>query len=217
MRASILPQYSYNFAWLGRPIIQYPQDIIAMQQIIFEVKPDLIIETGIAHGGSLIFYASMLELVAACGGPDGQVLGIDIDIRAHNRKAIEEHPMFKRITMIEASSTAPDIIAQVHQKAKDKKRIMVLLDSNHTHEHVLAELNAYAPLTSVGSYCVVFDTIVEDMPADFFPDRPWGPGNNPKTAVREYLKNHPEFEIDKNIEHKLLITVAPDGYLKRLR
>ncbi|MGC8603010.1 MAG: cephalosporin hydroxylase family protein [Desulfomonilaceae bacterium] len=217
MLASIRHKYSYNFAWLGRPIIQYPQDIIAMQEIIFEVKPDLIIETGIAHGGSLIFYASMLELVAACGGPDGVVLGIDIDIRAHNRKAIEEHPMFKRISMIEGSSIAPEIITQVNEKAKDKKSIMVCLDSNHTHDHVLAELNAYAPLTSVGSYCVVFDTIIEDMPADFFPDRPWGPGNNPKTAVREYLKDHPEFEIDKSIEHKLLITVAPDGYLKRVK
>jgi cephalosporin hydroxylase len=210
-------KYTYNFSWLGRPIIQYPQDIIAMQEIIFEVKPDLIIETGIAHGGGLIFYASMLELVAACGGPYGEVLGIDIDIRAHNRKAIEEHPMFRRISMIEGSSIAPEIIAQVHEKAKGKKSVMILLDSNHTYEHVLAELNAYAPLTSVGSYCVVFDTIIEDMPADFFPDRPWGSGNNPKTAVHEYLKNHPEFEIDKSIEHKLLITVAPDGYLQRIR
>ncbi|MGO8822855.1 MAG: cephalosporin hydroxylase family protein [Desulfomonilaceae bacterium] len=214
---SAIDKYSYHFSWLGRPIIQYPQDIIAMQEIIFEVKPDLIIETGIAHGGSLIFYASMAELVAACGGPQSEVLGIDIDIRAHNRKAIEEHPMFKRITMIEGSSISPEIITQVHEKAKDKKRIMVLLDSNHTHDHVLAELNAYAPLTSVGSYCVVFDTIIEDMPAELFPDRPWGPGNNPKTAVREYLKDHPEFEIDKSIEHKLLITVAPDGYLKRVK
>ncbi len=217
MRASILPQYSYNFAWLGRPIIQYPQDMIAMQEIIFAVKPDLIIETGIAHGGSLIFHASMLELVAACGGPDAEVLGIDIDIRPHNRKAIEEHPMFKRITMIEGSSIVPEVIAQVHEKAKDKKSIMVLLDSNHTHDHVLAELNAYALLTSVGSYCVVFDTIIEDMPADFFPDRPWGKGNNPKTAVQEYLKSHPEFQIDNSIEHKLLITVAPGGYLRRVK
>ena len=187
-----------------------------MQEIIFEVKPDLIIETGIAHGGSLIFYASMLELLAACGGgTDGEVLGIDIDIRAHNRKAIEEHPMFKRIIMIEGSSIAPEVIAQVHEKAKDKKSVMACLDSKHTHDHVLAELNAYAPLTSLGSYCVVFDTVIDDMPADFFPDRPWGPGNNPKTAVHEYLKDHPEFEIDKNIEHKLLITVAPDGYLRK--
>ncbi len=217
MIASTLPKYSYNFCWQGRPIIQYPQDIIAMQEIIWAVKPDLIIETGIAHGGSLIFYASMLELNAASDGPqDAEVLGVDIDIRAHNRTAIEAHPMFKRITMIEGSSIEPEIIAKVKLKAAGKQRVLVCLDSNHTHNHVLAELNAYAPLVSEGSYCVVFDTIIEDMPADLFPDRPWGPGNNPKTAVWEYLKNHPEFEIDKNIQHKLLITVAPEGYLKRV-
>jgi cephalosporin hydroxylase len=210
--------YSYNFSWLGRPIIQYPQDMLAMQEIIWEVKPDLIVETGIAHGGSLIFSASMLELNAACGGPaDAEVLGIDIEIRPHNRIATEEHPMFKRISMIEGSSIAPEVIAQVHEKAKGKQHVLVILDSNHTHEHVLAELHAYAQLTTIGSYCVVFDTIVEDMPTDFFPDRPWGPGNNPKTAVWEYIKTRPEFEIDKSIQNKLLITVAPDGYLKRIR
>ncbi len=216
MKTSLLPKYSYNFSWLGRPIIQYPQDMIAMQEIIWSVKPDLIIETGIAHGGSLIFSASMLELVASCTGNEGEVLGIDIDIRPHNRKAIEEHPMYKRISMIEGSSLAPEIVAQVVAKAKSKKRIIVCLDSNHTHEHVLAELEAYAPLTTVGSYCVVFDTIVEDMPKELSGDRPWGPGNNPKTAAREYLKSHPEFAIDKRIQNKLAITVAPDGYLKRL-
>ena len=215
--ASIKTGYSYNFSWLGRPIIQYPQDIIAMQEIIWQVQPDLIIEAGIAHGGSLILYASMLELNAACGGPqDAKVLGIDIEIRSHNRKAIEEHPMFRRISMIEGSSVAPDVIAQVKEKARGRERVLVCLDSNHTHAHVLAELEAYAPLTTIGSYCVVFDTIIEDMPAGLFPDRPWGPGNNPKTAVREYLKTHREFIIDKGIEHKLLITVAPDGYLKRV-
>ncbi len=217
MKASVGPKYSYNFSWLGRPIIQYPQDMVAMQELIWEVKPDLIIETGIAHGGSLIFSASMLELVASCTGSEGEVLGIDIDIRAHNRKAIEEHPMFKRISMIQGSSIAPEIIAQVVAKAKGKKRILVCLDSNHTHDHALAELEAYAPLTSVGSYCVVFDTLIEDMGQGAYPDRPWGPGNNPKTAVWEYLKAHPEFEINKNIDHKLLITVAPDGYLKRVK
>ena len=217
MRASTQPKYSYNFSWMGRPVIQYPQDMIAMQEIIWEVKPDLIIETGIAHGGSLIFSASMLELLAACGGGEGEVLGIDIEIRPHNRKAIEEHPMFKRISMIEGSSIAPEVIAQVLERVRDKERILVCLDSNHTHDHVLAELNAYAQLTSVGSYCVVFDTVIEDMPENLFPDRPWAKGNNPKTAVWEYLKTHPEFEIDKNIENKLLITVAPDGYLKRAR
>ena len=218
MKSSLGPQYSYNFSWLGRPIIQYPQDLVAMQEIIWSVQPDLIIETGIAHGGSLIFSASMLELNAACGGPqNAEVLGIDIDIRAHNREAIEAHPMFKRIAMIQGSSIAPEIVEQVKAKAVGKQRILVCLDSNHTHDHVLAELEAYAQLTSVGSYCVVFDTVVEDT-ADCCPsDRPWGKGNNPKTAVWEYLKAHPEFEIDKNIDYKLLISVAPDGYLKRVR
>jgi cephalosporin hydroxylase len=211
-------KYSYHFEWLGRPVIQYPQDMIAMQEIIWTVQPDLIIETGIAHGGSLIFWASLLELNAACGGvQDAEVLGVDIDIRAHNREAIEAHPMAKRISMIQGSSIAPEIIDQVKAKAVGKQRVLVCLDSNHTHEHVLAELEAYAPLTSVGSYCVVFDTIVEDMPAEMFPDRPWGPGNNPKTAVWEYLKTHTEFEIDKQIDRKLMISVAPDGYLKRVR
>ncbi|MDG4595648.1 MAG: cephalosporin hydroxylase family protein [Candidatus Contendobacter sp.] len=209
-------KYTYNFRWLGRPIIQLPQDIVAMQELIWSIQPDLIIETGIAHGGSLIFSASMLELNATCGGPqDAEVLGVDIDIRAHNRAAIEAHPMFKRITMIQGSSIAPEIIAQVQARVTGKQRVLVCLDSNHTHDHVLAELEAYAPLTSVGSYCVVFDTIIEDMAADLFSDRPWGPGNNPKTAVWEYLKTHPEFEIDRSIPHKLLITVAPDGYLRR--
>jgi cephalosporin hydroxylase len=211
-------KYSYHFEWLGRPIIQYPQDIIAMQELIWSIQPDLIIETGIAHGGSLIFSASMLELNAACGGPqDAEVLGVDIDIRAHNREAIEAHPMFRRISMIQGSSVAPEIVEQVKAKAKDKQRVLVCLDSNHTHDHVLAELDAYGPLVSVGSYCVVFDTIIQDMPVEMFGDRPWGPGNNPKTAVWEYLKLHPEFEIDKQMDHKLLISVAPDGYLKRSR
>ena len=210
--------YTYNFSWLGRPIIQYPQDIIAMQELIWSIKPDLIFETGIAHGGSLIFSASMLELNAACGGPqNAEVLGVDIDIRTHNREALEAHSMFKRITMIQGSSIAPEVIEQVKAMAANKQRILVCLDSNHTHGHVLAELEAYAPLTSVGSYCVVFDTIIEDMPAEMFPDHPWGKGNNPKTAVWEYLKTHSEFEIDKKMDHKLLISVAPDGYLKRVR
>ena len=212
---SIKSKYSYNFSWLGRPIIQYPQDMIAMQELIWSIQPDLIIETGIAHGGSLIFSASMLELNAICGGcQDAEVLGLDIDIRAHNREAIEAHPMFKRISMIQGSSIAPEIIEQVKAKAKGKQKILVCLDSNHTHDHVLAELKAYAPLTSVDSYCVVFDTVIEDLPADMFGDRPWGVGNNPKTAVWEYLKNHLEFAINKSMQYKLLITVAPDGYLK---
>jgi cephalosporin hydroxylase len=212
-----LAKYSYHFEWMGRPIIQYPQDILAVQEIIWSVKPDLIIETGIAHGGSLIFSASILELNAISGGPqDAQVLGIDIDIRAHNRAAIEAHPMARRIVMIEGSSAAPDVISAVKARAAGKRRVLVMLDSNHTHDHVLAELEAYADLATVGSYCVVFDTVIEDMPDEAFSDRPWGRGNNAKTAARDFLKRHPEFEVDKSIQHKLLITVAPDGYLKRL-
>ncbi|MEI7788836.1 MAG: cephalosporin hydroxylase family protein [Chlorobiaceae bacterium] len=228
IRATTLTKYSYNFSVLGRPIIQYPQDIVAIQELIWEVKPDLIIETGIAHGGSLILSASMLALLDMTDAIESgttinpqeskrQVLGIDIDIRAHNLSAIEAHPMASRIKMIQGSSIASEIIEQVHAIAANHLRVLVFLDSNHTHEHVMAELNAYAPLTSIGSYCVVFDTIVEDMSKEMFPDRPWGPGNNPKTAVWEYLKNHQEFEIDKTIQHKLLITVAPDGYLKRVK
>jgi len=219
-------KYSYHFEWLGRPIIQYPQDIVAMQELIWRVKPDLIIETGIAHGGSLVFSASMLSLLDICEAVESgtafnphqtrrKVIGIDIEIRPHNREAIEKHPMSHRIEMIEGSSIDPEVVAKVKEMAKGSQRILVCLDSNHTHDHVLSELEAYAPLVSVGSYCMVFDTIIEDMPEGSFPDRPWDKGNNPKTAVWEYLKTHPEFEIDKSIQHKLLITVAPDGYLRR--
>lgn len=203
-------RYSYNFTWMGRPIIQFPQDIMAMQEIIWKVQPDLIIETGIAHGGSLIYYASLLELI----GKDSQVLGVDIDIRSHNRAEIENHPMFKRISMIEGSSIDEAIAQQVVEHAKGKQSVLVVLDSNHTHDHVLQELKLYSPLVTKGSYLVVFDTVVEDMPDMFFVDRPWGKGDNPKTAVWEFLRANDRFEIDKEIEHKLLITVAPDGYLR---
>jgi cephalosporin hydroxylase len=207
-------KYSYNFSWMGRPIIAYPQDMIAMQEIIWDVKPDLIIEAGIAHGGSLVYYASLLELL----GVEGLVLGLDIDIRKHNRDLIEAHPMMKRIQMIEGDSTSLEIANQVYDIAKDKKRVLVCLDSNHTHDHVLKELELYAHLTTVGSYCVVFDTIVEDLPPDYMPGgRPWNPGNNPKTAVFEFLKSNDNFEIDKNIDNKILISVAPDGYLRRVK
>ena len=205
-------QYSYNFKWMGRPVIQYPQDILAMQELIWDIKPDLIIETGIAHGGSLIFYASMLELAGK-----GEILGIDIDIRDHNRKEIENHQMFKRITMIQGSSIDPSVIEKVKQFASSKQKVLVVLDSNHTHEHVLEELRAYAPLVSVNSYIIVFDTIVENLPADYLPGhkRPWGIGDNPLTAVKEFLAHNENFEIDKAMDNKLLISVAPDGYLKR--
>ncbi len=214
MLSSSEHKYTYNFTWLGRPIIQYPQDMIALQEVIWAVKPDLIIETGIAHGGSLILSASILALL----GGSGHVLGIDIDIREHNRKEIEAHPLAKHITMFEGSSVSDEMIKKVKEFAKDKKNVLVILDSNHTHEHVLAELKAYAPLVHKGSYCIVFDTAVEDMPADYdWSPRPWGKGNNPKTAVWEYMKENTNFEIDKTIENKLLLTVAPDGYLKKVK
>jgi len=221
-------KYSYNFRWQGRPIIQYPQDIVALQEIIWEVKPDLIIETGIAHGGSLIFSASMLALLEHAEAiesgtmidpskPARKVLGVDIDIREHNRAAIEAHPMSNRIDMVQGSSIDQDIIQQVKNYASDFGNILVILDSNHTHEHVLAELDAYADLASVGSYCVVFDTVIEDVEDDLLANRSWSKTDNPKTAVWEFLKTHSEFEIDKTIEHKILITVAPDGFLKRIK
>ncbi|MES2837547.1 MAG: cephalosporin hydroxylase family protein [Bacteroidota bacterium] len=213
LKESIDSRYSYNFKWMGRPIIQYPQDIVIMQELIWDIKPDLIIETGIAHGGSLIFYASILELIGK-----GEILGIDIDIREHNKKEILDHPMAKRIKMIQGSAIDPEIVNQVKEHAKGKKTVMVLFDSNHTHDHVLEELKAYADLTTVGSYCVVFDTVVEDLPKDTYTaDRPWDVGSNPKTAVFEFLKTNSDFVIDKGIDNKILISVAPDGYLKRIK
>ncbi len=213
MEKSARYNYSYNFDWLGRPIIQHPEDMVAMQEIIWKVKPDLIIETGIAHGGSLVFSASLLELI----GGERQVLGIDIDIREHNRIEIEKHPMYKRITMIQGSSIEDNVIKQVRKVAEGKKRVLVCLDSLHTHDHVLNELELYSPLVTKGSYLVVFDTIVEDMPKGFYSDRPWDKGNNPKTAVWEFLKTNNRFEIDKEIDSKLLITDNPDGYLKCIK
>lgn len=205
-------QYSYNFSWMGRPIIQYPQDMIAMQEIIWEIKPDLIIETGIAHGGSLIYYASLLELIG-----NGEVLGVDIDIREHNRKEIENHPMFKRINMIQGSSVDESTVKKVAEYASGKKTVLVSLDSNHTHEHVLRELELYSPFVTNGSYLVVFDTIVEELPNDYLPGRAWSIGDNPKTAVYEFLESHKDFSIDHSIDNKLLVSVAPGGYLRRVK
>ena len=227
LRDTLKHRYTYNFAWQGRPIIQYPQDMVAMQELIWEIKPDLIIETGIAHGGSLIFFASLLALLDMSEAIENgvtfdprvskrKVLGVDIDIRSHNSAAIEAHPMASRIEMIQGSSIAMETIDQVRSFSSRYSRVLVCLDSNHTHDHVLAELEAYATLTSIGSYCVVFDTVVEDLPSHMFPNRPWGPGDNPKTAVWRYLEAHPEFVIDSSIHDKLLITVAPDGYLRRI-
>lgn len=227
LQASMSRQYVYNFNWMGRPIIQYPQDMVIMQELVWSVRPDVIIETGIAHGGSLVLSASLLALLDMCDAIEAgvsfdprvsarKVIGVDIDIRPHNRAAIEAHPMASRIQMIQGSSINADVIEQVRVAAKGAQRVLVCLDSMHTHDHVLAELEAYAPLVSNDSYCVVFDTFVEDMPPRFFADRPWDVGNNPKTAVREWLTKRSDFVIDRDIEQKLQVTVAPEGFLRRV-
>jgi cephalosporin hydroxylase len=205
-------KYAYNFTWMGRPIIQVPQDVMAMQELIFRVRPDVIVETGIAHGGSLVFHASMLELL----GGDGIVVGVDVDIRAHNRREIEAHAMRKRIRMIQGSSVDPGVVAEVFAMAEGK-RVLVALDSNHTHDHVLAELYAYAPLVHEGSYVVVFDTLIEDLPASFSDGKPWGPGDNPRTATRAFLAEQDRFVVDEDMDAKLQISVAPGGYLRCVR
>lgn len=238
LNQSMARQYVYNFEWLGRPIIQYPQDIMGLQEIIWRTKPDLIIETGIAHGGSLIMSASMLAMLDMCEAIKSgttldpniskrKVLGLDIDIRQHNREKIKAHPMSSRIQMLEGSSIDGAIISQVKSVAKNHKKILVCLDSNHTHDHVLAELKAYAPLVTKDSYCIVLDTFVEDIEQSLHSNRPWGTGNSPKTAVwayLDYLRSQTDkkeldimFEIDKAVENKLLISSAPDGFLKRIK
>jgi cephalosporin hydroxylase len=218
MAQSVAPHYSYNFSWMGRPIIQYPQDIIAVHELIWDIKPDLIIETGVAHGGSAVFFASLLELNALSGGPkDAEVWCVEIELRSHNREALVAHPMYPRLKIFDGSSVDEEIATVIAEKAAKCQRVMVILDSNHTHDHVLGELNLYASLVSVGSYCVVFDTVIEDLEGVEFVDRPWGKGDNPKTAVAEFLKTNSDFEVDRAIDEKLLISAAPGGYLKRVK
>ncbi len=213
LEASVRRRYSYGFTWLGRPVIQYPQDLVALQELVWRVRPGLIVETGVAHGGSLVFHASLLELL----GGDGRVLGIDVEIRPHNRAALDEHPLRRRIDLIEGSSIAPDVVAQVHAAARERAPVLVVLDSMHTHAHVLAELRAYAPLVSPQSYLVVLDTVIEHLPDDLYPDRPWSRGDNPFTAVRAFLAEDGRFEVDAQIEARLGITTAPGGFLRRVR
>ena len=226
LQMSMAKKYVYNFDWLGRPIIQYPQDMVGIQELVWRVRPDLIIETGIAHGGSLILSASLLAMLDMCDAIEQgrtldprqsarKVIGVDIDIRSHNRAAIEAHPMASRIQMFQGSSIGAETVEQVREAAKGYGRVMVFLDSMHTHDHVLGELDAYAGLVTPGSYCVVFDTFVEDMPPKFFPDRPWNVGDNPKTATRQWLASHPEFQVDRDMERRLMVTVAPEGFLQR--
>lgn len=203
--------YIYNFTWMGRPIIQLPQDTVALQELIWKVKPDVIIETGIAHGGSLIFSASMQKLV----GKGGRVIGVDIDIRSHNREEIEAHPMYDSITMLEGSSTSPEIINEIKNLIQPGESVLVCLDSYHTYDHVMMELDLYGQFVTKGSYLVAFDGWVEQMPPNFYPDRPWDVGDNPLVAVKDWLKVNEDFELDKSIEDKLLLTLAPHGYLRR--
>ena len=208
--ATLPLQYSYNFDWLGLPIIQYPQDVMAIQEIVWRSRPDLIIETGVARGGSLILYASLMKLI----GNGGRVVGIDIDIRPHNRQSIEEHPLADGIHLIEGSSIDEATVAAVRDQAKDANRIMVVLDSMHTADHVLRELELYSPLVTQGCYLVVFDTVIEFMPPDSVSHRPWGRGNSPYNAVQQFLRTNSRFRVDRSIDAKLQISVAPSGYLE---
>jgi cephalosporin hydroxylase len=203
-------KYTYNFRWLGLPVIQFPQDLLALQEIVWAVKPEVVVETGIARGGSLVFYASLLKLL----GGERRVIGIELDLRPHNRAALEAHPMFPGISLVDGSSIDPDVVGRVAATIAGRGPVMVALDSNHTHEHVLAELHAYAPLVTPGSYLVVLDTVIEQMPDGAFSDRPWSRGNNPWTAVHEFLAGTDRFVVDTDLENRLLISVAPRGYLK---
>lgn len=223
-------RYSYNFSWMGRPVIQYPQDLVAYVELIWETKPDLVIETGVAHGGSLTLVASVLSCLdlsdSMARRKEGtktievdvnrKVIGIEVDLRDSNRESINSHPLKPWIELVSGSSIDPEIFSKVRTKANKYKRIMVCLDSDHTREHVLKELELYAPLVSGGSYCLVFDTSIELGQISSAPVRPWAPGNSPKNAVDEFLSQHPEFEVDHEIDMRLLISAAPGGYLRKV-
>ncbi len=224
---SMAKNYVYNFDWLGRPIIQFPEDIVGIQELIWSTKPDTIIETGVAHGGSLILSASILAMLDLCEAiskgqtydpklTNRKVIGIDIEIRQHNRELIEAHPLFEYITLIEGSSVSPEVVSKVKSETEVSNKILVFLDSNHTHDHVSKELEAYSRFVTLNSYCVVFDTFVEIMPKGFFPNRPWDVGDNPMTALKDFLDTHKDFVIDNEIDTKLQITVAKNGFLKRI-
>ena len=209
-------KYTYNFDWFGLKVLQLPQDLQAMQEIIWEVKPEVIIETGVACGGSLMFSATMLTALEGCGLiKDGMVIGIEINLYPQHLHSIINHPLNKKIILAQGSSVDNEIIETVSRLSEGKK-VMVFLDSHHTHDHVLKELRAYAPLVSVGSYIVVGDTGIEDLPIGTCNDRPWGKGNNPKTAVHEFIKENDDFIIT-DIHEKLILTGSPEGYLKRIK
>jgi cephalosporin hydroxylase len=201
--------YTYFWKWLGLPIIQMPDDIVAMQEIIWETRPQVVIETGFARGGSAILYSSILQLMG-----EGRVVSVEIDIREHNRRAVEEHPLGERVDFVEGSSTVPDTVDRVRALIPDGARVMVVLDSNHTHQHVLDELRLYGPLVTEGQFLVVSDTVVEDIPPQTHRPREWGPGNNPKTALEEYLRETDRFQPDPWINGKVLISSSKGGYLR---
>lgn len=204
--------YSYVWRWLGLPIIQMPTDVLATQEVIWATRPQVIVETGIARGGSVILHSSILQLLG-----EGTVVAVDIDLRAHNRAAIESHPLAERVQLIEGSSIDPNVVADVRKRIGGAERVMVVLDSNHTHEHVLEELQLYGPLVTPGQYLVVADTIVEHLPRQEHRPRPWGPGDNPKTALDAYLGDTDRFVVDPDVNNKLIMTSSPGGYLRCIK
>tara|TARA_Y100000589_G_scaffold200807_1_gene189411 strand:- start:3693 stop:4457 length:765 start_codon:yes stop_codon:yes gene_type:complete len=206
-------KYTYNFTWMGRPIIKYPNDMVIQQEIMWKVKPDLIIETGIAHGGSIIFSSSMMKMMDI----EGEVVGIDIDIREHNKNQIINHKAYDRISMYEGDSTNPNIIKKVEKHIKPYSKVMVILDSNHSHKHVLKELEIYSRYVTKGSFCILPDTFIEFFPKGYYSkDRPWDVGNNPYTAMKEFMKNNNKFKVSKFYSDKANITETIDGYLERI-
>jgi cephalosporin hydroxylase len=204
--------YGYQWTWLGLPFIQMPQDMVVTQEVIWETKPDVIIETGIAWGGSVVFYASLLQLLGK-----GEVVAVDLNLYDHVRDQIMSYPFSNRIHLYKGSSTDTAIVDKIKPHIKAGQKVMVCLDSNHTHQHVLDELRLYAPLVSKGQYLIVSDTVVEDIPPQEHRPRPWGPGDNPKTALRQYMKENDRFEIDQYVNDKLLLTYTPDGYCRCIK
>jgi len=208
-------KYSYTFTWLGQPLLQLPEDVLRIQEVVYRIKPDVIIETGVAHGGSLILYASLCKLMGK-----GRVVGVDIEIRPHNRAAIQSHFLSPYITLIEGSSIDPSIVSQVSETLKPGETVMVMLDSCHTKDHVLNELNAYGPLVTPGSYIVATEGIMEQLTGAprSQPDRPW---NNPRQAALEFVSSHPQFIIEEPTfpfnegAVKQRVTYWPDAYLRR--
>lgn len=209
VKASIENKLAYEVDWLGIPIIQSPTDMILIQQLIFNVKPDFVIETGVAHGGSLVFSASILESIG-----HGHIIGIDIDIRKHNRRVLEKHRLFKRISLMEGDSTSADILEKIREMVLPKSKVVVFLDSNHYKDHVLKELKLYSRFVDVGSYVVVFDTVTSCMSKHGVCDVSYL-NNGPKEAIEQFLVENRNFQVDEDF-NKLFASYSPDGYLKRI-